>query len=117
MSDPQVVIAGDPVDDGLTGPARSLSGDAWFDLRRNPIFWIAGAIVALMTLIALFPQLFSAVNATTADCSLADSLRPPTADHWFGFTKQGCDVYARVIYGGRSSILVGVFSTLLSGVL
>ena len=34
-------------------------------------------------------------------------MRPPSAEHWFGFDKQGCDVYARVIYGARSSVLVG----------
>ena len=95
---------------------RSLSSDAWYDLRRNPVFWISGTIAALMIVMATFPQLFSSVDARTATCSLSDSLRPPDSQHWFGFDKQGCDVYARVIYGARSSVLVGVFSTLLTGV-
>jgi len=95
---------------------RSLSRDAWFDLRRNPVFWIAATLVALMVLIAAFPWLFSAIDARTAPCSLIDSLRAPDRDHWFGFDKQGCDVYSRVIYGARSSVLVGVFSTLLTSV-
>jgi len=102
-------------DDAEVGAPRSLSGDAWHDLRRNPVFWIASAIVLLMVLMAAFPGLFSSIDARTADCSLADSLRPPSAQHWFGFDKQGCDVYARVIYGARSSVLVGVFSTLIAG--
>jgi ABC-type dipeptide/oligopeptide/nickel transport system permease subunit len=96
---------------------RSLTGDAWFDLRRSPIFWLAGVIVVLIVLIAAFPQLFSAIDARTATCSLADSMRSPSTGHWFGFDKQGCDVYARVVYGARSSALVGVFSTLLAGVI
>ena len=96
---------------------RSLSADAWHDLRRNPIFWIAGAVVVFMVMIAAFPQLFSSVDPRAATCSLSDSLQPPSASHWFGFDKQGCDVYARMIYGARSSVLVGVFSTLLAGVL
>jgi len=102
-------------DDAEVGAPRSLSGDAWHDLRRNPVFWIASAIVLLMVLMAAFPWLFSSIDARTADCSLADSLRRPSAQHWFGFDKQGCDVYARVIYGARSSVLVGVFSTLIAG--
>jgi oligopeptide transport system permease protein len=102
-------------DDAEVGAPRSLSGDAWHDLRRNPVFWIASAIVLLMVLMAAFPWLFSSIDARTADCALADSLRPPSAEHWFGFDKQGCDVYARVIYGARSSVLVGVFSTLIAG--
>ncbi len=95
--------------------SRSLASDAWYDLRRNPVFWLAGALVILMVGVAALPQLFSQVDARTATCSLSDSLRPPDGEHWFGFDKQGCDVYARVIYGARPSVLVGVFSTLLAG--
>jgi len=105
----------DATDDAVIAPPRSLAGDAWYDLRRNPVFWIAGFIVLMMLLIALFPGLFSSIDARTAACSLADSLRPPGAQHWFGFDKQGCDVYSRVIYGARSSVIVGVFSTLIAG--
>jgi len=97
------------------GIPRSLSRDAWSDLRRNPVFWIAALLVVLMALIALFPSWFSSIDARKAPCALSDSLRPPDATHWFGFDKQGCDVYARVIYGARSSVLVGVFSTLIAG--
>jgi oligopeptide transport system permease protein len=103
-------------DEPVAEKARSLSGDAWHDLRRSVVFWIATALVVLMLLIAGFPGLFSVIDARTAACSLTDSLRPPDAQHWFGFDKQGCDVYSRVIYGARSSVLVGVFSTLITGV-
>ena len=105
-----VVSSGDEI-----APARSLSGDAWYDLKRNPVFWIAGALALVMVLAALFPALFSRLDARTADCSLSDSLRAADAEHWFGFDKQGCDVYSRVVYGARSSVMVGVFSTLLAG--
>jgi oligopeptide transport system permease protein len=101
------------LDDAL--PPRSLSGDAWHELRGKPVFWMAGAVVLLMLAMAAFPGLFSTLDARTAACSLADSLRPPDATHWFGFDKQGCDVYSRVVYGARSSVLVGVFSTLIAG--
>jgi oligopeptide transport system permease protein len=96
---------------------RSLSSDAWHDLRRSPIFWIAGAIALVMVAMAAAPGLFSAVDARTASCSLTDSMRPPNGEHWFGFDKQGCDIYARVIYGARSSVLVGIFSTILTGLI
>ncbi len=95
--------------------ARSLTSDAWHDLQRNPVFWIAGSLVLLMLLLAAFPGLFSRIDARTASCALADSLRAPDAAHWFGFDKQGCDVYARVVYGARSSVMVGLFSTLITG--
>ena len=96
-------------------PARSLSGDAWYDLRRNWVFWVAGSLALLMIAIAAFPGLFSSIDARTASCELADSMRRPDASHWFGFDKQGCDIYSRVIYGARPSVLVGIFSTLVAG--
>lgn len=105
-----------PKGDDAAGAPRSLSGDAWYELQRNPIFWIAGAVVIFFVFVAAFPQLLSRVDARTASCELTNSLRPPDAEHWFGFNKQGCDVYARVVYGARSSIVVGIFSTLLAGV-
>lgn len=93
---------------------RSLAGDAWQDLKRNPVFWIAGSIATLMLLLAAFPGLFS--NAAMLEtCALADSMGGPGAGHWFGFDKQGCDIYARVVYGARPSVLVGVFSTAITG--
>jgi oligopeptide transport system permease protein len=112
MSDAAIAPAAAVADDA----PRSLSADAWYDLRRNPVFWVAGTIVVVMMLVALFPSLFSSVDARTANCSLSDSLGRPSAEHWFGFDKQGCDIYARVVYGARSSVIVGVFSTLLAGI-
>ncbi len=48
----------------------SLSADAWRDLRRNPVFWIAAAIVLLMVLLAAFPDLFSHVPIRARGCDL-----------------------------------------------
>jgi oligopeptide transport system permease protein len=93
----------------------SLSQDAWQELKRKPVFWIASSIVLLMLLLAAFPGLFTAVDPRI--CALSDSLQPPSAAHWFGFDKQGCDVYANVVHGARSSVLVGIFSTLIAGLM
>jgi peptide/nickel transport system permease protein/oligopeptide transport system permease protein len=97
------------------GRPRSLASDAWHDLRHNPVFWMASALVLLFLLMAAVPRLFTSINPTA--CDLSNSQNPPSAHNWFGTDVQGCDVYARTIYGARASILVGVLSTLLAGVL
>lgn len=94
---------------------RSLAGDAWRDLRRNAIFWIAGALVVLLVAVALAPWLFTTVDPRA--CDLARSLQPPSGSNWFGTNLQGCDVYSRTVYGARASIAVGVCSTLLAGLI
>ncbi|WP_410811919.1 ABC transporter permease [Micromonospora sp. 067-2] len=95
---------------------RGLLGDAWRDLRRKPLFWLSATLIVIFLLMAAFPQLFGpgdAVNGT-----LDRSLVKPSGDAWFGYDFQGKDVYARVIYGARASIVVAVLSvvgTLLLG--
>jgi peptide/nickel transport system permease protein/oligopeptide transport system permease protein len=95
--------------------ARSLAGDAWRDLRRNKIFWIAGILVVLVLVMAAFPTLFTSVDP--ADCALSRKHLGPSGSAYFGYDFQGCDVFARTIYGARASIEVGVLATLISGVI
>jgi oligopeptide transport system permease protein len=88
---------------------RSLIRDAWHDLRRNPVFVGSAVVIALLVTMAAVPGLFT--NASPTFCDLTFSRQGPSASAWFGYDIQGCDVYARTIYGARASILVGVLST------
>jgi oligopeptide transport system permease protein len=94
---------------------RGLAGDAWIELRRNKIFWIAAVLVVVVLLMAAVPSLFT--SADPRDCALSRKHAPPTGSAPFGFDFQGCDVYARTVYGTRASILVGVLATAISGLL
>jgi oligopeptide transport system permease protein len=97
------------------GKPRSLAGDAWRDLRRKPLFWLATALVLAFLVMALFPRAYTSIDPRS--CDLSDSLIPPNGKHWFGTDVQGCDMYARTVYGARASILVGVLSTFSAGLL
>lgn len=88
----------------------SMWGEAWKSLRRRPLFWIAAAIIALMVVMAVFPSLFTSVDPRF--CELKNSLGPAGPGHPFGFDKQGCDIYSRVVHGANASITVGVFTTI-----
>jgi len=90
--------------------------DAWRDLRRRPLFWISAAFVLLVIIVALFPGLFTSV-APNNGCVLGKSNGGPEAGHALGFTRQGCDVYSRIIWGTRTSVIVGVLATLISTIL
>lgn len=97
----------DAVADG-SAPS-SMWGEAWKNLRKRPIFWIAASIIAVALAIALFPELFTSQDPRY--CELSHSLGAPTEGHVFGYDRQGCDIYSRVIYGARASVAVGVFTT------
>ncbi len=98
---------------GGAGRASGLWADAWFELRRNPLFIIAALLILLMVTMAIAPWLFTDVSPR--DCSLARSLERPSREAWFGYNLQGCDYYARTIYGARPSITIGVLTTLGAG--
>ena len=127
MSDPNAglaAVAPETVDGGELLPpaasptddqhkARSLSQDAFADLIRRPMFWVSAALIVLFVVMAIFPRLFTSTDPTACDLSL--SRKPPgTNGAIFGYDLQGCDVYARAVYGARASITVGVVTTLLT---
>ena len=99
----------DNVDDSV--PATSMWADAWRTLRRNPLFIISGLLIVFIVFVALFPGVFTKQDPNY--CTLEHSLEPASAGHPFGFDVQGCDVYTRVVYGTRTSLSVGILSTLL----
>ncbi|WP_296667942.1 ABC transporter permease [Demequina sp.] len=90
--------------------------DAWRDLRRRPLFYIAVAIVLLVTVAALFPSLFTDTLPNN-DCLLENSNGGPEPGHPLGFTRQGCDVYARIIYGASTSLSVGLLVVAITAVI
>lgn len=105
---PVNVITGEAVD--LVGQA-SLWGNAWKFLRKSPFFIIGSFLLAVLLVMAVFPQLF-ARGIDPRVCSLSNSRQTPSAEHWFGTDIQGCDYYANVIYGARISLSIGVLSVI-----
>ncbi len=90
------------------GPVREagLWSDAWRQLRRNPLFLASAVLIALFTVMAVAPSLFTAADPRA--CNLSNSLGRPGGGHWFGFDLQGCDYYAKVVYGARVSMTIGI---------
>jgi oligopeptide transport system permease protein len=89
---------------------RSLWNDAWRDLRRNPVFIISSLIILFLLVVAIWPGLFTSTSPNK--CDLINSREGAKSGHPFGFDLQGCDVYARTVYGARASIQVGIGATL-----
>ncbi len=73
------------------------------------------AIVAFMTLTAAFGPLLVRASPLAAD--VANQLQPPSRAHWFGTDLLGRDVFARVVYGARTSMTVGFSVGVISGAL
>ncbi|WP_420000510.1 ABC transporter permease [Streptomyces boninensis] len=93
-----------------SSPVRSLWGDAWHDLRRNPVFIISALLILFFIFIAIWPGAIT--SGSPYDCDLSYANQGSQSGHPFGFDNQGCDVYTRTVYGARASVMVGIFATL-----
>jgi peptide/nickel transport system permease protein len=95
-----------PLESGPSG----LWGEAWYRLIRNPGAVVGFVLVALFVFTAAFAPLIAPYDPREQDLSLlADGCCPgPSADHWFGVDQLGRDVFSRVVYGARYSLLIGV---------
>ncbi|MCX5233373.1 ABC transporter permease [Streptomyces sp. NBC_00233] len=97
--------------------ARSLWGDAWRDLCRNPYFAVSSVLICFLLVIAAFPGWFTSASPTTGDLVHHYIGKPELSkigsEGWLGYDIQGRSVYARLIYGTRASVVVGIAVTVI----
>ena len=94
---------------GSVSPTTRRFKDAF---RRHPTALIGGAVLLLMILIAVFAPWLGTVDPQAV--SPLRRLKPPSAEFWFGSDMLGRDVFSRVVYGARVSLIVGLAVALLS---
>lgn len=87
-------------------------------LGRSRSAQVGLAIVALAITLSLGAPIFAGTDPSAMEPTAI--LQPPSAEHYFGTDNFGRDLWSRVLYGGRISILVGISvaaATTLTGVL
>jgi peptide/nickel transport system permease protein len=83
--------------------------------RRHPMAIVGGVILVIMIVVALFAPWLGTIDPQAV--SPAKRLRPPSSTYWFGTDMLGRDVYSRVVYGARISLIVGLAVAVLSTLL
>ncbi|MFO7774880.1 MAG: ABC transporter permease subunit [Candidatus Hydrogenedentota bacterium] len=103
--------------DGETGvpdvaPQSSLWRDAWRRLARNRAAVTGLGILCVLGLVALATPWIAPYGYDDQDILMGAS--PPSGAHWFGTDQLGRDLFTRVLYGGRISLMVGLAATAVS---
>ena len=85
--------------------------DAWVRLRKNRIALAGGILLLVLTLLCVCGPWFS---QTYQDQNLDLGATAPSGAHWLGTDTLGRDLFARLLYGGRISLMVGLVATFVA---
>jgi ABC-type dipeptide/oligopeptide/nickel transport system permease subunit len=77
-------------------------------LRSDKRAWFGAGVIVCLALMAVAAPVVARHDPFGVD--LINSLQPPSPSHWFGTDIQGRDVWARLVFGARVSLSVGLIS-------
>ncbi len=97
----------------------SLWKDAWKRLLKNKLAVFGLIVIAFMVVAVIIgPYLLNTFAGITPDGMPASGegykSSPPSSSNWMGTDEAGRDIFARVLQGGRISLMVGIISTFVS---
>ena len=98
-------------------PAREI----WRRFKKNKAAMLGLGIFSVMVLLAVFADVICDYDTQVIAQDVANRLKAPSPDHWFGTDAYGRDIFARVVHGARISIIIGLAATVgsvcISGIL
>jgi peptide/nickel transport system permease protein len=90
---------------------RSLGSQILRRFFKHRLAGVAVVMLVVMVVMALCAS-FSPYSPTQQEPT--NPFQPPTTTHWFGTDELGRDIFTRILYGSRVSLIVGLISTLLT---
>jgi peptide/nickel transport system permease protein len=85
--------------------------------RKKPLGFLGLVVVVALLIIATPPFTDWIAPYNYAQQSLRERLQSPSADHWLGTDQSGRDVFSRIVYGARVSVIVGFGAVAISEVI
>nr|WP_272507203.1 ABC transporter permease [Clostridium aestuarii] len=96
----------------MVRPSMTYWQDAWRRLKGNKVAIVGLVVVVIMTAMAILAPILSKYDYFSQDFSVANKL--PSSEHWFGTDQFGRDIFVRVFYGARISLMVGFSASILN---
>lgn len=91
-------------------PSRILHG-LWSFSRRKPLGAACGLLIILLAIVAVFAPALAPHGYTER---VGPGLESPSSEYYIGTDHQGRDLYSRILYGSRSTILIGLGAAALA---
>ncbi|QCL98075.1 ABC transporter permease [Agrobacterium tumefaciens] len=86
---------------------------AWLSLVANPLALAGFVVIVFLIIMASLAPLMPLQDPIAQDFMKA--LQAPSAVHWFGTDEFGRDVFARLVYGGRTTLYIAILVTVIVG--
>lgn len=103
-NNPHELPVGAGHDAGVAGPSRwALTLDF---MQRNKLFVLGMALFSIILFMAIFAPWI--VPYDPAGINFKDKLVAPGWAHWMGTDELGRDIFSRVVYGARTSLIIGI---------
>jgi peptide/nickel transport system permease protein len=83
-------------------------------LRRHPSAMVGGVLLAIILALTLLAPLIAPFDPIKT--FPRESRAAPSLDHWLGTDQLGRDVWSRILWGGRVSLMLGLISVAIGGV-
>ena len=93
---------------------RSQFKTIWFQYRKNRLATFGLVLFLALVLVAVSSGLFLDYDTQVIDQHMKERLQQPSPEHWFGTDQYGRDMFARVVWGTRISLFVGVFTVAIA---
>ena len=84
--------------------------ESWKRFKRNPTALIGLIVVGILILVAILAPVLAPYDYQAQDYGAM--MQKPSAEHLFGTDNYGRDVFSRVIYGTRYSLIIALFCTI-----
>jgi peptide/nickel transport system permease protein len=98
-----------------TTSAASSWREVWRRFAENKLALLGLVLIAVLILTAVFAPLLAPYDPYDQD--LANTLAPPSREHWLGTDSLGRDQLSRLIYGSRIAVVVGLASIVLATII
>ena len=93
---------------------KSQMADIFRRLARNKTAMIGAAVVIILLLMAIFADVLHDYDTDVIKQDIMSRLQPPSSEHWFGTDEMGRDIFSRVCYGAKYSLLISFVAATFS---
>lgn len=93
---------------------KSQMASVWIRFKKNKLAMIGLVVILILTIVAATADLWLDYERQCIEQNMGIRFQRPNRQHWFGTDHYGRDLFARIVYGTRVSLFIGLFTIVLS---